>query len=191
MHADSAPVARAALALGRHAAHAALRQIGFDQVTPILRNTDRSARWPNGAVGSISHSRRADFIVAVAISARSDKVESLGVDVEDLRRGMSETTIKKVCTPREQSWIAERLEDRTRRALQLFSAKETLFKLFAPIFDGPKTFQGADLAYDEGSNSFEAVLTPAISPHYPAYSRHRVFLQEANDFILTAAALLR
>lgn len=183
--------ARIAFSLGRHAAHSALSSAVLVSDIPILRLDGKAPRWPDGAVGSISHTRRGDLIVAAAIAAPSALFESLGLDIEDLRRPISPAFVEKICTARELTWVNDDLAESHRRALRLFSAKETLFKMFAPVFSGPKTFQGADLIFRPETNSFEATIAPAISDRHPAFSRHHVFVQEREDFVLTAAALER
>ncbi|MBN8547892.1 MAG: 4'-phosphopantetheinyl transferase superfamily protein [Deltaproteobacteria bacterium] len=181
---------RTGLRAGRQAAHAALTTLGKDDGTPILRQADRSPLWPTGVVGSISHARRSGRTLAVAAVGASARCLSIGVDVEDLQRSMGESLVRRVCTPTEMVWIDAVPEQRLRRALSIFSAKEALFKAFAPIFDGPKTFQGACLEFDPADSSFVVTLTPAMPPRFAAFSKHRVRMQQDDDFVLTTVFLV-
>jgi 4'-phosphopantetheinyl transferase EntD len=110
-------------AAGRACARQALAGLGYRRV-PLPAGPDRRPVWPNGIVGSISHTD--GFCVAVA--ARAGCVTAIGIDVE--RTGRIEERIwKSICTPEELSWLRRRPPgDQPILATILFSAKESFFK---------------------------------------------------------------
>jgi len=90
---------------------------------------DRSAHWPTGTVGSISHSHSR----AIAIAARNKDYWGIGVDCETLLSDLSATEIA--------PWVLHRndLNCKTEQPLRygllitlIFSAKESLFKALSP-----------------------------------------------------------
>ena len=64
-------------AAGRLCAHAALGRLGA-RGAPLLNDADRIPRWPEGVVGTISHTRA----WCVAAVARASDARAIGVDVE-------------------------------------------------------------------------------------------------------------
>lgn len=112
---------------GRTYAHAVIRRLGM-QAGPILVNEDRSPRWQQGIVGSITHS--ADrCAVAVALS---EHVAGIGIDIE--RISDTGDDIKSMLGP-EESRALEGMahEERYRMMCLLFSAKESFFKMQYPL----------------------------------------------------------
>src|SRR5689334_3062733 len=77
------PERRTLFALGRAAARDALSELGIEP-TPIPRSSDGAPVWPDGFVGAISHTRQ----VALAVAGRREDYVGLGVDVEELDRGV-------------------------------------------------------------------------------------------------------
>lgn len=132
---------------GRACAHDALGSLGV-QHTPLLAGPDREPIWPDGIVGSISHSNH----LCVAAVARATDLRGIGVDTE-LDELMPEALIPKVCTAREASRGLHR---------QVFSAKETTYKCLHPIV---KKFFGFHAAEVELSAvSFEVTLLVDLPP---------------------------
>ena len=69
---------RREFACGRHFARRCFRALGRPD-GPLPANPDRSPRWPDGLVGSITHT---DTYCAAAV-ARADDIAGIGIDVED------------------------------------------------------------------------------------------------------------
>lgn len=133
--------------MGRRAAYAALRNVGFldrrieelnshagltesDWLRVVGKNADRSPSWPKGYVGSISHSR--NWIVAAA--ARHDWWKSIGIDSEPI------TTCQRAAFLKDQIGhsVEWQLLDSARLSLPaaftlLFSAKEAFYKCWYPL----------------------------------------------------------
>jgi 4'-phosphopantetheinyl transferase EntD len=149
------PRRRAEFATGRGCAHAALSRCGFGPA-PLLPDADRAPCWPQGAVGSITHT--VDYALAVAAPVRhgvaaaasggpartsssdADRRASaglapgagLGVDAERAAR-MTPAVVGRVCTPAEQAWLARLDRDRWAvLATAVFGAKEAFYKAQHP-----------------------------------------------------------
>ena len=79
--ANSVEKRRREFACGRHFVRRCFRALGRPD-GPLPANPDRSPRWPDGLVGSITHT---DTYCAAAV-ARADDIAGIGIDVEDLSR---------------------------------------------------------------------------------------------------------
>ena len=106
-------------------------------VTEVGVAADRSPLWPEGYVGSISHSRR---LVGVAVARRRD-VRAVGIDIEANAEVRAVEAIESVCMrPEERDFDAGALT-RAEFATLLFSAKEAFYKCMQPLtrveFDFP------------------------------------------------------
>ena len=149
-------------ATGRRLAHRLLAELGV-AAGPILRDADRVPIWPEGIVGSISHSRT----LAVAALARAAHGSGIGIDIEPdvaVRDGVERV----VCTPFEQTWLdsapsitpsdPDPRSDRARWVKLFFSAKESVYKAFFPrirVFWG---FHEVELEIDPVAGRFDASL---------------------------------
>jgi 4'-phosphopantetheinyl transferase EntD len=117
------PKRLAEFAAGRLCARQALGELGFGDFA-LLRNADRTPRWPDRAVGSITHTVR--FCGAVA--ALRERFAGLGVDAEIVVRVAAELWTH-VFTPEEAAHFQRRTAaERERIAAVAFSAKEAFYK---------------------------------------------------------------
>jgi 4'-phosphopantetheinyl transferase EntD len=130
--APAAAVRRREFAAGRRAARRALAAAGATRVA-LPAGTDRLPLWPQGFVGSISHTR--DF--AAAAVARAEPFVALGLDIETVARVTMEIE-RKVATAGERTWLDSFATRQTGLAL-LFSAKEAWYKAQYPV---TRTFFG-------------------------------------------------
>ena len=121
--ANAVPKRVAEFAAGRLCARRALADLGHPDV-PLLRDTERRPLWPDGIVGSITHT---DAYCAAAI-AKTSAVLSIGIDAEEIAR-LDESLLRAICTPTEQLRL-ERLSPSQRQsaAALIFSAKEAFYK---------------------------------------------------------------
>ncbi|MFT5836823.1 MAG: enterobactin synthetase component D [Candidatus Azotimanducaceae bacterium] len=125
-------------ATGRLCARRALEVL---ELTPadLLPDRDGVPTWPAGVAGSISHSRG----VAMAVVARSENCEILGLDIEKTNR-LSETAIRKVVHPLEESFVTgDQL-----KASVVFSLKEAFYKAQFPRWRTTGNFHDLVLAVD-------------------------------------------
>ena len=108
---------------GRKAARDALMKLGYKPVA-IRVGSGREPIWPNGVVGSISHTAK----LAVAVVAPADTQRGLGVDLEE-DIDLDEDLWQTLFTTTEFEWLYG-IPDRERQRVAriLFSAKEAVFK---------------------------------------------------------------
>ena len=129
-------------------------------------NEDRSPIWPQGFIGSISHSKN---LVAVALS---QNCKYLGIDLENLGR-MKIDVFNKISVD-EDIKIVNGLTDEQLMTL-IFSAKEALFKALYPEV---KKFFGFDYAYVKNvfvdKNSFEICLKKPINELWTPEKRQAI-----------------
>jgi len=121
------------LAVGRYLARRLLHERGVPWA-PLLRREDRTVVWPEGFVGSISHTKD----ICVAAVARAAEVPCLGVDVE--ASTVSAAIQPKILRPEEQAELSHLPPpEQARRATGVFSAKEAFYKAQYPTTE---TFLG-------------------------------------------------
>lgn len=113
----------AEFAAGRSCARRALKELGYAGVA-LLPNADRTARFPAGVVGSITHT---DGYCAVSV-ARAARFDGIGLDAELVGRVTPETWPQLFTS--DELVRLERSEETNRGALAtiVFSAKETFYK---------------------------------------------------------------
>ena len=114
---------RGEFSAGRLCARRALAEFGIVNF-PLQINNDRRPRWPEGIVGSISHTR--DYCAALV--ARATDVSAIGFDVERTER-IGEELWNALFTSRERERL--RTLSSERRAIDatvIFSAKEAFYK---------------------------------------------------------------
>ncbi len=139
---------------GRHAAKAALQQLGFegDNILLPVAGSNRP-NWPAGYVGSITHT--AGFCAA-AVASRQD-YQGIGIDVEP-RTAMRVDIVPRICSERERAWIAQQPDDQFKSdwGKVIFCIKETLYKVFNPIHQVFLGFQEAEVELSRQDGSFTA-----------------------------------
>lgn len=152
---------------GRYCARLALAQVAEGRggvSAPLPIGPQRAPVWPDGYVGSITHTR--GYVAAAA--ARAERVRSLGIDSE---RIMGAETADNV---REMVAVAgelEALDGAGLDALQLltlvFSAKETLYKCLHPLVGRFFGFHEARLcSYDLSSGRYAIELTNGLTDEF-------------------------
>ena len=123
--------------LGRACARAALAALGQGEAM-LPRKEDGAPLWPDGIVGSISHTDGN----AVALVAPANRFRGLGVDVERQGRVTPEL-YRHIFAAEERAWL-ESLAAPARDALAglLFSAKEASCKVWLGLHGGSQPFTG-------------------------------------------------
>ncbi len=113
----------AEFAAGRLCARRALEPLGFEDFA-LCQNADRTPRWPEGIVGSITHT--AGFCGAVA--DRRENVAALGLDAEVVA-SVVPALWSQILTAEELTEVAQLDAVRAERFAALaFSAKEAFYK---------------------------------------------------------------
>ena len=121
---------RREFAAGRICARAALLELGVAADQPLGSGQDRAPLWPDGVIGSISHT--ADYCIAVL--ARADgSGDGIGIDAERYGR-VGDHLHRTIFTTAERAWLG-RLPgpERAETATTLFSGKEAFYKAQHPL----------------------------------------------------------
>lgn len=151
-------------AAGRQCARHAMEGLSFPPVS-IGRRPDRSPSWPDGLVGSISHT---DRLCAAAVARRSDGYEALGIDLEPAQP-MPPDLCQSVCRSEELRWIEELPSaNRGLSARAIFSAKETVFKLQYALSGAMLEFEHLSIAIDWRASRFVARFMTDGAPPFGA-----------------------
>lgn len=115
---------------GRICAKRALMGMGFRwEVLELLRLPDGQVSWPEGVVGSISHTEG----FAGAIVGWKSEFQSIGLDIEKRNRVPS-TLWDRVFTEREKENLSQfPKEIQSEKATEIFSLKEAFYKFQWPL----------------------------------------------------------
>lgn len=113
---------------GRVLARRLLSRLGVEAATPLLATPDRAPAWPEGVVGSISHSHE-ECVVLVGAQAQC---RSVGVDLE-LKRELSGGMKDMILVERERRECATWALDDPRAVLLAFCLKEAFYKFQSPL----------------------------------------------------------
>lgn len=117
---------RLELAAGRDAAREALVQLGLPPCA-IPARPDRSPEWPEGVVGSITHTSA----LCAAVAAKRDLVRAIGIDAEP-DEPLERELWASIATPDELAAL-EAMDEGGRRARWIFCAKEAAYKCQYPL----------------------------------------------------------
>ena len=130
--AKAVPKRRAEFLAGRYCAHKSLEQISADSVRSVNVNSDRSPDWPDGIVGSITHSGQ----FAAAVVARSSRYRGIGIDTENVVDAQTAERLKSLIMSDAEMNQLKRLSH-TRSFAEIFtlvfSAKESIYKCLRPL----------------------------------------------------------
>lgn len=151
---------RIEFAAGRMCARAAMRRLGL-LTLPVLRGEDRAPIWPDGVVGSISHSGTK---CAAAVALTVQGYRAIGLDIE-LAEPLPTELWAEICSERELEWLHR--QDPQRRgvlAKAIFSAKECAYKAQFPISRSLFGFETLGVALDLDGGSFDIVFERAVEP---------------------------
>jgi 4'-phosphopantetheinyl transferase EntD len=125
-------------AAGRLCARRALAEFGFVDY-PVKVAEDRQPLWPDGMVGSITHTT--GFCAAVV--ARRPAATALGLDSEVVGSVNAEIW-HKICVPLESEWVDSLpAPERAAAVAMIFSTKEAFYKCQYPAVRQPLDFHDA------------------------------------------------
>jgi 4'-phosphopantetheinyl transferase EntD len=153
--------------LGRLCAAKAFQMYSNDTISclDLPSNSDRSPKWPDGIVGSISHSK--DYVAAV-VSNASD-LAGIGIDLEIMGRAKLELTAH-LKTSKDLIFHPD-FSDKELLTL-IFSAKESLYKALYPIVKQFFGFEAAAITHINFSQStFTCELLKDLSAEFGPHSR--------------------
>ncbi len=163
---------QAEFAAGRFCAAQALQKAGFSGTPIIGTRSNRAPDWPQGWVGSITHTSLSPGEAFVsAVVARAEKLRSIGVDSEQIMESKTASDVESLLlNPCEKALFEnesnQHLDFLTFLTL-IFSVKESVFKCLNPLVS--KFFEFHDVAvrkirWQEGEVDLE-LLTP-LSPEF-------------------------
>jgi enterobactin synthetase component D len=174
---------RVYFSLGRAAARDALTELDIYGVA-IGRGASGEPLWPAGIVGAISHAGD----LAIAIVGKATHYAGLGIDFEELSRGLTPRAARLICTPAEMEWVNP--EAGTARLTMLFSAKEAVFKALFPIEGVWLGFGDAELTWHPEQCAFEARLLKSASAAHPAGATLEVRCSVVGEEVLSTTYAL-
>ena len=126
---EAVPTRVEQFAAGRRCARLALAELEID-AGPILRSSARAPSWPDGVIGSITHTE--GYALAV-VGRPTDQLRSVGVDAE--RSGRVEDHLhRRLFGETEQAWLDSFDGDRrSEAATEMFGLKESFYKAQYPL----------------------------------------------------------
>jgi len=139
---------------GRHAARKALVDLGITDPPPVLRGGRGVPLWPEGVVGSITHSGS----WAAAVVTTAEHARSVGLDLEEVGRMRRHDISRRVCHDSEIEWLEKNDAEKALRLALVFSAKESIYKVFYPLCGKYLGFKDVELSWNERGESFSATL---------------------------------
>lgn len=190
--ASAVPARRREFACGRACAHAALRALGEDD-TPIPAASTRAPDWPHGIVGSISHTRE----LAAAVVCRGVDAQAVGLDLERADARLGEDARHLMLTPAEIAQTDAARGTDVRAAVLIFSAKESVHKVVAPLWGHHADPQDIEIRLDMAAYRFAATVRvragtdPAPGPAAAAARELRGSFTFVADHVVTALCLER
>ena len=134
---------------GRNCARRALRELSMADVA-ILTGDGREPIWPDGIVGSISHTQG----YCGAAVARAEQVRGLGLDVEHIRDTHEKLWPEIVSETELASLERDMPGDRARVVALAFSCKEAFYKCQYPLTRQWVGLLDADVCLDAGAGTF-------------------------------------
>lgn len=144
-------------AAGRAAAHQATQLLGHAP-QPIPVGPDRAPIWPDGLIGSISHTKSC----AMAVLATTEQIQGLGIDVEE-DTPLKDDLRPAICSEREQKWLDQQAQP-GQLAKVIFSAKEAAYKAQYALSQTFYGFDGMEIEFDLPAMAFEAAFTADRAP---------------------------
>lgn len=154
---NAAPARRAEFVAGRTFARQALSSLGLPPA-PIPRASDRRPIWPQGYVGSISHSRT----MCICLAANQQSQVALGIDVESLVP-LKASLYRVIGRAEECDTFHDPLSFNdlsVDRGKLTFSIKEAIYKAYNPITCYRLGFHDVSVSISRGG--FTARLAGAV-----------------------------
>lgn len=172
---------------GRLSARRALALLTGLPSTPSL-DEERLPAWPDGIVGSITHSRG----LAAAAVARRESVGGIGIDAElPLSNERARRLAPQILVDSERDWL-ERLPPIAQGEFVtlVFSLKESLFKALYPLVRRRFYFPHARLTnWRRDTGEVTLVLLETLSPHWRAGHHFDGQVTGMGDHLLTLVTI--
>lgn len=169
---------RAEFISGRAAANRAILKLGLSSPGPVRRGVLGEPIWPEGIVGSITHSHP----WTIAVVARCNDITSLGIDLECVSRLSKQDISEEICTSAEHRWTAAQ-RDSSVALGKIFSGKEALYKALSPRCGFRFDFKDVELSWIPEKISFSAELLIDLGSKYVRGHRTDVHVRASGDWI--------
>jgi phosphopantetheine--protein transferase-like protein len=153
---------RCEFAAGRACARQALGALGHAPA-PILQAASPAPLWPDGILGTISHSHT----WAGAAVARAGELAGIGLDIETVGRVTMNIARKILTTAETEVMHAMPAAEQQAFLALLFSAKEAVYKCLARIVPVHMGFHDAEIR-TAGPSCFEVRMSPQVAQAQPA-----------------------
>ena len=164
-NAEAHPRRWAAFRGGRACAREALRTLG-QAPTDIPTGPMGAPRWPEGFVGSITHTDA----FAAAVVAHSPPALGLGLDLETDAALDVPHMVELICRPEELGRCDYQDTACLERGKLLFVIKEAVYKLYQPIANYLLDFHDVRVVIDETTCTFGGLI---VNPAAPAVGDSR------------------
>lgn len=175
---------KAEFAAARVMARQAMLHLGVAAV-PLLRYDSRAPRWPDGIIGTITHTR--DYC-AVALTNAAE-LRSIGIDAE-VNEPLKPELVERVCTEAERHWLQSRAkEERGCLAKLIFSAKEAFYKCQHPITQTYLGFQDVTLEFDVDTFEFHVATVHKLEGEAASVGAAKGTYKISDELIVTAMRL--
>jgi 4'-phosphopantetheinyl transferase EntD len=165
---------------GRACARNSLQQMGIQGIS-LPADEKRMPLWPPGIIGSITHC--SDYCAAAV--TRQAVYASLGIDAER-DRSIDDRLMNYISLPEERTHLLSLPKNLNWRLL-LFSAKESIYKLYYPLRLRRLRFHDVAISFDPTGPCFQASVA-SESENRPLQSQQfQGNFLVAGDLYLTAA----
>jgi len=141
----------------RYCAKISLKQLGIEQFA-VLINPNGSPSWPDGVIGSISHTRN----LCVAAVMKINGIKSIGIDVETAKP-IDLEILDLICSNKEIKRLKKQGDPMVLGKV-MFSIKESIFKCFHPAFGEWLNFKDVDLKLDLVNNQYQLNFLEKVNP---------------------------
>jgi 4'-phosphopantetheinyl transferase EntD len=169
---------RAEWALGRAAAHRALRELG-EVPLPLLRGDHGEPVWPEGITGSITHC----WPWTAALLVKAGKRFAIGLDLENLERAALVDISSVICAAAELDWAHD--GDFQLRLAMIFSAKEAVYKGLHPFCRRYIDFKEVELAWLPQQQSFRVAFVGGPETEFAALGECKVLSRLINGLVFS------
>jgi len=172
---------------GRYCARKSLAAININNQT-VESSEDRAPIWPQGVIGSITHSSG----YASAVVAKKGELRGIGIDSEKCIKDKTSRNISShILTENETFEANTHVAANEHLYLTLvFSAKESIYKCLNPLVKQFFDFKHAEIHFDrESNNQFSYRLLKTLNEEFcNGYQGSGQFFVH-DDFIHTATVL--
>lgn len=165
---------------GRILVRRASRQLGV-AAFPLIPDWNRCPRWPEGIVGSISHTDE----TCGAVVGMSSRYHSIGFDVEEIKK-VRRVLWPTFCTPVELEHISRYpSSDQQKAAALIFSAKESFFKCHFYLNRHFIRFHDIEVILCASGKRFRICCLNGDLPPFPDASTCHGYYDSDRDLVFT------